>query len=412
MAPKRPRDSVPVKKRPSKKKDRPKLTKKINLNDIQVPLTNRFAELSDDESEMLVGDDSPKHAKKVSPIVVTDVKKDIQKILNDLKIKCDIKIVSIGKKIFVQSIDDKTKIIESLKTQKINFFSHPDDANNTFKVVLSGLPEIDTNEIITEMQTTYSIEVTKVVMFNTKSQSKLYLCHITKTKNLNLKTLNTIKVIYHHIVKWQAYKPKQQPTQCYRCCMYGHGARSCNRYAICILCSGNHLTKQCTIILPNTVNPEYKCFNCMSAKLQHNHKANDPKCVFRAKYVVTKEMAQSKHKQKPPSKRHASERENNSTEYRYVRAPQPPPLTHTFAATTKNKQNPQTLTSIRQASSSLASNASMSTNTFAPSNSSDDLWTITEVAQLLSQSINELKQCSSKLDQLNVIARLLSHACN
>lgn len=71
MAPKRLRDSEPVNKKTPKKKSRPKLTKRINLNDIQVPLTNRFAELSDDESEMVVGDESSKQ-KKVSPIVVTD----------------------------------------------------------------------------------------------------------------------------------------------------------------------------------------------------------------------------------------------------------------------------------------------------------------------------------------------------
>lgn len=412
MAPKRGREPPNTGKEKTKKKTRSKYKKQIDLDNLQVPLKNRFAALSEDEDEMSVdAQTKPKKKEKVSPIIVTDVNKDVQKILADLKIKCDIKIVSIGKKIFVQSIDDKNKIIESLKNQKIDFFSHPDDANNTFKVILSGLPEINTNEIIDDMKNTYNIEVTKVVMFNTKSQSKLYLCHINKTKKLNLKILNTIRVVHHHIVKWQAYKPKQQsPTQCYRCCMYGHGARSCNRYAICILCGGGHLTKECTVILPNTDNPEYKCFNCMSAKLPHNHKANDPKCVFRAKYVVTKEKAQNKQKQKPPSKRNANERENNNTDHRYVRAPPPPPLEHTFAAVTGNKPNSQHRTNKRQ-SASATTNATTFTDTFTQPNSSTELWTITEVAQLLSQSINELLQCSSKLDQLNVIARLLSHAC-
>lgn len=284
--------------------------------------------------------------------------------------------------------------------------SHPDETNNTFKVVLSGLPEIDTNEIISDMQNTYNIEVTKVVMFNTKSSNKLYQCHIIKKDNTNLKSLNTIKVVYHHIIKWQAFKPKQKsPTQCYRCCMYGHGAHSCNRYAICILCSGSHLTKNCTVILPNTENPIYKCFNCLSANLPHNHKANHPDCPFRAKYVVTKEKAQNKNKTKSPSGRNTFSRE--SIEHRYVLAPQPPPLQGTFAETTSNKQNSQNHTAERQSSSSSLNPI----HTFTPSNSTSELWTIIEVAQLLTQSINELKKCSSKLDQLNVIAKLLSNAC-
>lgn len=54
--------------------------------------------------------------------------------------------------------------------------------------MLSGLPEINTNKIINELNNTYILEASKVIMFNTNSQSKL--------KDLNMKLLNTIRVIH------------------------------------------------------------------------------------------------------------------------------------------------------------------------------------------------------------------------
>lgn len=91
-----------------------KKAKKIDLDKIQLPLSNKFEMLSEDE--MIT------KPKKIAPIVVTDINKNIQKIINDLKIKSKIKIVSIGKKIFTHSIDDKNNIIDALKTNKIDFF--------------------------------------------------------------------------------------------------------------------------------------------------------------------------------------------------------------------------------------------------------------------------------------------------
>lgn len=71
---KRPRPS-PGKKKESKKQ---KVQRKFKLIDqIQVPLSNKFNILSDDDEEM--SDDASRTQKqKISPIVVTDIEANIQ----------------------------------------------------------------------------------------------------------------------------------------------------------------------------------------------------------------------------------------------------------------------------------------------------------------------------------------------
>lgn len=72
--------------------------KTIDLNSFQVPLSNKFNALSDNED---ITDDADSSAKpkeiKVSPIVVTDHSFDINKLIKELNISCDLKILSIGR---------------------------------------------------------------------------------------------------------------------------------------------------------------------------------------------------------------------------------------------------------------------------------------------------------------------------
>lgn len=89
-----------------------------------------------------------KTKKSVAPIVVPDHESDIQTILTELKLDCNLKLNSVGRKIYPKTIEDKNKIIDQLKTKQIGFFSHPENNDKTFKVILSGLPEIDTACIV------------------------------------------------------------------------------------------------------------------------------------------------------------------------------------------------------------------------------------------------------------------------
>lgn len=373
--------------------------KKIDLNAIQVPLSNKFNLLDEVDGEMIVDQKPP----RVAPIIATDLNANIQLITSELNLNYDMKLMSIGRKILPRTADDKVKIIEALKLAKVNFFSHPDASNGTFKAILSGLPEVPIEEISSCLHTTLEITPSKIVMFNTKSYNKLYLCHFDKS-NINMKVLRAVKSVYHHIVTWLPYKPKRVgPTQCYRCCMYGHGISTCNRYAVCMLCSGNHTTKECNAYTQDDASNMYKCFNCASANIKHDHKANDPNCPFRAKYEANRDNARAKHTRKSTSKRptppsNASVNNNNTL---FVCAPTPPVLAESYASAVQSNRNVHSHTDTQSSNPHVHAHESDSTN---------NLWTIAQVTTLLLSSINDLKQCKSKLDQLKVIANLLQHA--
>lgn len=324
-----------------------------------------------------------------------------------MDLKCNIKIVSIGRQIFVKTAEQKIKIIETLKEKQINFFTHPDNDNKIFKVVLAGLPQVPIEEIEKCLRTEYNITPTKIIMFNTKVLSKLYLIHFNK-KDVSLKTLNTVKSVYHHIVKWLPYKPKNNgPTQCYRCCMYGHGASSCNRFAVCMICSGGHLTAECTLKPTEGKNPIYKCFNCASNEgMDHNHKANDASCPFRAKYERARANAKERNNN---SKSTNTNTQTPKSARRYVLAPKPTPLRTTFASALKTPQRNARAQQIPVYTTPKYTQAS--TNSNIENTNNDELWSIAEVTDLLFNSINELNQCKTKLDQLKIITNLLRYAC-
>lgn len=375
-----------------------KTSKRIDLNAIQVPLQNKFDILSDMEEE----ESAPKHT-RIAPVIVTDFNSNIQELITEIDIKCDIKLMSIGRKIILQSLDDKNKLLDALKSKQVNFFSHPDSTNKIFKAMLSGLPEIPTEDILECLQKNHTLTPTKIIMFNTKSFNKLYLCHFNQP-NINMRKLKSVKIVHHHIVTWSPYKPKRVgPTQCFKCCMYGHGISSCNRFSVCMLCSGNHTASDCNVITPTTLNPLYKCYNCASANIKHDHRANDTNCPFRAKYELSRNNARNKYKHKVPAT-HGTTRNFSNNANRFVLAPTPPPLHSSFASVSRANNEQQT----QSHTQSIPINRALYTSNL---NSSKELWTIAEVTNLLLDSINELKKCTSKLDQLKVIANLLQHAC-
>lgn len=413
----KPREKIKVKKRDPK-----------FLNSIQLPTSNRFNALADDDDAMQTDQILKEKKTHIAPIVITDHETNIQPIFDDLKLDCKIKIVSVGRKIFPASIDDKNKIIEEIKkNEQISFFSHPEKDDKIFKVVLSGLPAIETKHIEESIKEQLKVQPTKVTMFETKSNNKLYLLHFNAA-HVNKKTLEPVKYIYHHVVKWLPYKPKRNgPTQCYRCLMFGHGASQCNRYTVCMLCAGPHLAKDC-LTHTNETNTEFKCFNCFSAKIAHNHKANDVNCPFRQKYEEARNNARNK---RAPNQRTQANTQT-STQANTVRMVPPrrptqlpipsrptfadyartttPSTSHTqFDTTATTHNHPHTQTNTRY------HNPSTSTN-FAPGDSfngnpSNNLWTFAECSNILFDSIERLQKCNSKLEQLKVIADLLKHAC-
>ena len=94
------------------------------LNNLQLPTSNRFSALSNRDEAMITDEPQQQNKKSsVSPLVVTEHETDIQAILKELNLNCNLKLNSVGRKIFPETIDDKNKIIQALKNKKIDFFS-------------------------------------------------------------------------------------------------------------------------------------------------------------------------------------------------------------------------------------------------------------------------------------------------
>ena len=385
-----------------KRVDRPRVKLKIRnpdfLNKIQVPTSNRFATLDDNAMQT----DQVQHEKKqfIAPIIITDQETDIQAILSQLNVDCNTKITSIGRKIFPTSNDHKSKIIESFKAKNIGFFSHPEKDNKIFKVILSGLPEINTQLIIDSVTEQLKVQPTHIVMFDTKSTTKLYLLHFNAAQ-ANLKTIQEVKYVYHHVIKWLPYKPKRKgPTQCYACLMFGHGQGQCHRFSACMLCAGAHLTKDCTTHI-NNKNAVFKCFNCASAKIPDNHKANDANCPFRQKYELAINNARSKNKPKHKTQQNTNQSAEPAIQTQRQSSDRPSYADYARAATTSTSRS-------RYNSETNRRSSIMSTNSV---NISNNLWSMAECTNLLFKSIEKLQNCTTKLEQLKVITELLHHAC-
>lgn len=391
-----------------------------------MPTTNRFAALQNDGggTAMDTGEQQQqtttnKKKSTVSPIIVTDHDTDIQAILKELNLEsCHLKINSVGRKILPNTPEEKEKIIKHLKEKNKYFYTHPDSSEKVFKVVLSGLPQVEINDIVADL-TAQKVTPSKVTMFNTQSKNKLYLVHFD-AEQVNKKTLESIKYVYHHVIRWQPYKPKRNgPTQCLRCLWYGHGLRSCNRYAACMLCAGQHLTSACTVHKKGETNNNaiFTCFNCKSANQPHNHKANDINCPFREKYELARNNARTKT---------TSNHRTQANTTRYVQAPPPPPLHTSFADNARTTQSSssrtqhnttrtsnhthsqaRTNTNARFSNTSTHSNTNGNVNT----NVNNNKWSFDECCSILFDSIERLQNCETKLDQLKVITDLLKHAC-
>lgn len=218
-----------------------------------------------------------------------------------------------------------------------------------------------------------------------------------------MKDLKDIKIVLYHVIKWLPFKPKRKgPTQCYNCCMYGHGYSSCNRPSVCCQCSGNHRTTVCPLkAAKDTSKIVPKCCNCFSANLDHKHPANDINCPFRAKCLKAKGNTKNGN---ASEKRNAQPKSSQlqKTKSMFVDAPTPPALSGTYAQAIAPKQAVNTNNCNEIPSTATQSSSSPSSQT---------LWSIEEVTNILFSSINKLQQCKSKLDQLSVITGLLHYAC-
>lgn len=323
---------------------------------------------------------------KPPPLILTDKSCNINKILTENGVaKFNFKIMSIGTKVFLENDNDFNKICIYLKQNNVEHFSYTPKDKKVYKVVLSGLPEIPT-ETIQEELATLNIQPELIIQMKTRNPNPhraLYLLHFNG-KDITLQNLQKIKAISHTIVKWSSFKPKiGGPTQCRNCTMYGHGTRNCHRRPSCTLCASNdHNQTNCPLNkLPPESSPLYKCSYCVANNYQStNHRANDPNCPAKNVYLESRKNITTRQRNKPSNQRQNQQKTT-------IPAPIPPPLTQSFRDVVTRDEKPK-----------------MDTST-----TNEDLFSTTELLQIFTNTIHQIRQCRTKLDQIQVITSLLNH---
>lgn len=334
------------------------------------------------------------------PLIVTGNNNGVKDLLTANGInKFNLKIMSIGTKIFLENDDDFNKVHDALKSQAIEFFTHATKGQKILKVVLSGLPELPTKVIQDELAL-LNIIPTQISIMTTRKPNPhraLYLLHL-HCNETTLQDLNKVKAVYHTIVKWNKYKPNfRGPTQCRNCSMYGHGTQNCHRKPICSMCaSSDHNQSNCPLKnLDKESSPVYKCSYCASKNITPmNHRASDPNCPGRRAYTdLRKQSVNQQNAKRKPIQSVASQ----PNKLMFVNAPAPVPLTSTFSSIVSNiqKDNNHVRNDIDDKNGD---------------HHSESLFSTSELLQIFTNAIGQIRNCRTKLDQIQVIASLISHA--
>lgn len=126
----------------------------------------------------------------------------------------NIKYISLGIKILCKSINDFNTTKNKLQQRKTEFFSHDIPSEKTTKYVLSGLPNLEVDQV-KEGLTRANIKFLDIKKMHTKHKSEdfaLFLIYF-ENKTIQLQDLKKTKYILNIVVRWQPYiTSKNGPT--------------------------------------------------------------------------------------------------------------------------------------------------------------------------------------------------------
>lgn len=377
----------------------------INLSNRFQPLANM--EFEDDSININRGSTKKDSTSKpkIPPIVVT------QKLFNPNEIQSlelsdiSFKFISLGVKISFGIKESYDKCIDHLKKNNVEFFTHR-LKNNIFKVILSGLPQLNTDDIKNELNSKYNLNIVDVRELQTSyfnKNSRLYLLSLDNSE-INLSHLRQIKVVNHTIINWLRFSPKYKgPIQCRKCLMFGHGAENCHRQTSCMLCASNeHTSENCSLGIADNPLAIYKCGNCQSKGLKSNHKANDPNCPCKLEFQNIRNHVRVKNSNR-----------NNKSNRGGQESPQ-------FRGSNHNRQhhfninapefNQDSFPSLSGNRHQLNYSSTNFGNSYANVTKNNNLLSAEEFFNIFDDALTKFYECKSVHDQFALIASLLRRA--
>ena len=185
-----------------------------------IPTSNSFAPLYEastqmDDSNILADEDLTQQIKphKTAPIVVVDSNPTaLQNFLciNIPSKKFELKIMSIGIRIFIPSHDEYEKAMVALRANHFKFYKYHTTDTRPIKIVLYGLPDMDVDSLRKTLQESniLPIEIKKLNLRQKQfNDQAIYLLHF-KPASVKLADLRNIIQIGFLRVRWDKYHPR------------------------------------------------------------------------------------------------------------------------------------------------------------------------------------------------------------
>ncbi|GBM09467.1 hypothetical protein AVEN_63659-1 [Araneus ventricosus] len=100
-------------------------------------------------------------------------------------------------------------------------------------------------------------KVNQLKKYRTREPLKIYQVHLLPSENI--RDIYNLKTLGYTIVKVEPYENKQSH-QCFNCQLWNHGSKGCRLNPKCVVCAGNHASKEC--LNKGNSDVQVKCTNC------------------------------------------------------------------------------------------------------------------------------------------------------
>lgn len=355
--------------------------------------SNRFHQLSDEEDDFYSESEQELVVSSIKiPPLIIDQSTSFSTVHNLMGPQYKFQRMSIGTKVLSDSIPLYENALKKLKDSGIKFYTHQLKDQKKFKLVLFGLPQMDTKIITDEFKFNHNIELLNIKEIQTKRSSPddaIYMIEFNKDQ-ISKREIQKIRFFCNIAVKWRnPFKGNKGPTQCSKCSMFGHGGSNCYRSPVCPACAGNHDFSVCNLSKTQQQGTViYKCFNCVKNNYKNvNHKADDVRCPCRQDYLNIRQRITSNSVPRRPKRRDVPVFNNIEEDF--------PQLLSTSTPYVQSADRRKVLYSDTTRYNSQEEN-------------SDDISNDT-LLNIYFEAIDALQKCKNKYDKLRVLGNMLRH---
>lgn len=289
--------------------------------------------------------------------------------------------------IYLYNVDHYKKLRTLCDEAKIYYACHPLEDEKVNKYVLYGLHDETNLDEIKESLSEYNLTALAISKMKLKPRydgHANFLLTFKETDNVTVEKLSQVRAIGYLRVRFDKFHRDGNPSQCPKCLKWSHGSSFCGFPPRYVRCGGQHASSDCPERKdknnPQSTIPDDKvrCANCGG-----NHTGNFKGCPALIKY----KKLRSTYKQRDIKKPVQNIPVYNTPAYQRHQTP--------------NHQNqryhqPQSNTTNVKTYASIVASESVS----------NDLLTPVQMVDLIQQVHQEIKNCSTRAEQIMTILRI------